>query len=68
MLEKIVLAVYLTTFTAFAAKDAGEPIKCVAGSTYEWWMPISVFVFLAIPAFLGYLIGSGGMKQTTRQD
>ena len=53
-MNKIILGAWIAFFTGLAASDVGE---MSAAKIYEWDLPVAIFFFIAIPAFLGYLAG-----------
>ncbi len=53
---EIVLIAFIGWVTLEAIFSVGNiPENC--GNPYSWWLPISIFGMLTLPAICGYLIG-----------
>lgn len=51
---KILLAIYVTVWVALSIRTVG---KAILATTYDWGLPIRMFVLLATTGFLGFMAG-----------
>lgn len=56
----VLLAIYITAFVVGVAGSIGDPSECNGNDWFSVW---AVFVLLAIPAALGFLIGKQSCEE-----
>lgn len=51
----VLLTVYITASVVLSTISVGDIREC--SGVYDWTLPVSIFILMAIPAFLGFIIG-----------
>lgn len=52
----ILLGMFIGVISGFALMSVGE-MQTIRDKPYGWDLPLNMFMVLAIPAYLGYLLG-----------
>lgn len=60
----MVLATYVGLFVGMAIASVGRMPR--HEEPFDWWLPLSVFCLLLVPAILGYVIGRSGASDAVR--